>query len=256
MLSQEKIVDQTMEGITGLLREYAKTAAIDNEAQKTFLVFIRTTLSASLSAALRDSELHRHVNTEMRQGLQHIYKAIASLASSTKSDTPKDAGKLFSEAAEQLNEVMATTLEATETIMQEVESLQDKIVDVRTILHSGVISGNKEGMKKIAEHAEATDAALTQIMTTLSFQDLTGQRLKKVVAALSEIQTSIFDIYVSSGLMLKAGEEMPEKNINEIAAESKRRMTKFKDVKDSELKGPTRDVNQNAVDSLLADLGL
>ncbi len=67
---QQKIVDQAIEGIRGLLREYAKTTQIDEAAQKALLVFVRATLSASLSSALRETELHRMINTEMRQGLK------------------------------------------------------------------------------------------------------------------------------------------------------------------------------------------
>jgi hypothetical protein len=46
---------------------------------------------------------------------------------------------------------------------------------------------------------------------------------------------------------------MPEKGIEEIARESRK---KFEEIKGSELKGPTKGSSQSDVDSLLADLGL
>lgn len=257
MISEQKIVDQAMESISGLLREYAKTTDIDDAAQKALLVFLRATLTASLAAALKESELYRHINTEMREGLQNIYKTISSVTGPGKECVEKeDPSKLFCEATEQLNEVMTSTFEATESIMAEVENLQDRLQDVDLNLKEIQKEKDYSQVNAIFDHVVAFESSLTQIMTALSFQDLTGQRLKKVVAALEEIQNSIFDMYVSSGLMLKTSKEMPEKEVTEIAAESKRRMSEIKDVKDSELKGPSRGTNQNDVDSLLADLGL
>lgn len=258
MFEQEKIVDQAMKGIAGLMHEYVKTTDISDTAQKALLVFVRATLSASLSNALKESELYRHINTEMRQGLQNIYKTITSVAGQEKNSgfTRENTGKLFCEATEQLNEVMATTFEAAENIMVEVERLQDILQEIPA--HLGEIKKNAESkdVDALIKHVATFENSLSQIMTSLSFQDLTGQRLKKVVAALNEIQDSIFDMYVSSGLMLKTSEEMPEKEVSEIAAESKRRMDEIREVKGSELKGPSKNTNQADVDSLLADLGL
>jgi chemotaxis protein CheZ len=257
MLEQQKIINHAMEGITSLLHQYAKTTAIDDAAQKALLVFVKATLSASLSNAMKESELHRHINTKMRQGLQHIYKTITSVAKpANECVTQKDAGKLCCEATEQLNEVMAATFEATENIMEQVESLQDRLVGVARHLRAIKEKDDSDTVNELLESVAASEDSLTQIMTALSFQDLTGQRLKKVVAALGELQNSIFDMYVSSGLMLKTSEEMPEKEIEEIAPESKRRMDEIKEVKGSELKGPSKNSSQADVDSLLADLGL
>ena len=257
MFEQQKVIDQAIEGITGLLHEYAKTTAIDDAAQKALLIFVRATLSASLANALKESELYRHINTEMRQGLQHIYKTIASVTGQNQdSACQENTGKLFCEATEQLNEVMLTTQEATESIMGEVEGLLDRLQDISERLANIKDIAGEDVAGDLIDQVTAFENSLTQIMTTLSFQDLTGQRLKKVVTALKEIQNSIFEMYVSSGLMLKTSEEMPEKEVAEIAAESKKRMDEIKEVKDSELKGPSRGTNQADVDSLLADLGL
>ena len=257
MFEQQKVVDQAMEGISGLLHEYAKTTNISDDAQKALLVFVRATLSASLANALKESELYRHINTEMRQGLQNIYKTITSVAGPDEGcGTREDTGKLFCEATEQLNEVMATTLEAAESIMAELERLQDLLQDTAENLQTIKKTSDSEAVDILIDRVTVFEDSLTRIMTALSFQDLTGQRLKKVVTALGDIQNSIFDMYVSSGLMLKTREEMPEKDVEEIAAESKRRMDEIKDGQGSELKGPSRNSNQADVDSLLADLGL
>ena len=208
-----------------------------------------------MTSHLTENEFYKHLNNEMRQQLQQMYKEIRSAASDADHKGPdKEAtGRLLSEATDQLQEVMNTTLEATETIMGTVETMQDRLQDINMLLVSIQDSIPAAVANKLAEHANATDEAMTQIMTALSFQDLTGQRVKKVLTVLGDIQNAIFDMYVSSGLMLKTHEEMPGKNIEEISRESQRRM---EEIKKSELKGPSKGTSQNDVDSLLADLGL
>ena len=100
---------------------------------------------------------------------------------------------------------------------------------------------------------QSLESALTDIITDLSFQDLTGQRLKKVVSAITSIRETVFDLYVSTGLMMKTREETPEKDLAEIAKESR---LKVQEIRNSELKGPQNDASQKDVDDLLASLGL
>ena len=45
---------------------------------------------------------------------------------------------------------------------------------------------------------------LISIMTTLSFQDLTGQRVKKIIEALRKVEGIVFELYMSTGLSMKA----------------------------------------------------
>lgn len=245
MLSHEQILEKAMASVAAQVAESVKSAVV---------AAVEQALSTTMHSALVENEFYRHINDEMRHGLQSIYKEITA-ASSDNAAVPdsEKTGKLFSEASQQLEEVMATTLEATDSIMNSVEQLQDRQQEIATLLVALQDSTPGKMVEKLAEHSVATEEALTDIMTALSFQDLTGQRLKKVVKALTDIQESIFDMYVSSGLMLKTREEMPGKDITEIAAESKKKMEQ---IRGSELKGPSRDVSQTDVDSLLADLGL
>ena len=76
MIESESVVDQVMEDLAALL----KTSDIDASAQKELLALVRGPLSVSLEKALRESNLYRHINAEMRQGLQNLYKTITSAA--------------------------------------------------------------------------------------------------------------------------------------------------------------------------------
>ncbi len=257
MVSHSQFTDRIMSDVASALARQKTTATLDEPGRVAVLQAVKSALDASADAALADSEFYQRLNSEMRQGLQSIYKEITSAASGPAKPMDREAaGKLFTEAADQLTEVMTATLDATESIMTMVEGMQDRLLEAKSLLAAIRDLVPAATAERLAANATANEAALTGIMTSLSFQDLTGQRLKKVVQVLGDIRNAIFDMYVSSGLMLKTREEMPEKNIEEIARESRRRMEEIGGIKGSELKGPSKGTSQNDVDSLLADLGL
>ena len=53
---------------------------------------------------------------------------------------------------------------------------------------------------------------------------------------------------MSTGLIIKAREEAPDKDLDELQRETKQKV--------SELKGPVSDVSQDNIDDLLSQLGL
>ena len=105
----------------------------------------------------------------------------------------------------------------------------------------------------VPSQAQATQSHLMEIVMAQDFQDLTGQRLKKVVCAIASIRETVFDLYVSTGLMMKTHAETPEKSLKEIVEESRR---KVQEIRNSELKGPQRETSQKDVDDLLSSLGM
>lgn len=211
-------------------------------------------LSRSLTKALVQGEFYRRLSDEMRQGLQSIYK---ELSAARKEDAPQDglvqeklqADQLFHEAADQLDKILSTTEQATGEIMDIVEKHQDIQAKSNAILHSLKSGGvTKEQLGELRAMSDTLNEDLIRIMTTLSFQDLTGQRIKRIIEAIKKVEGIVLDLYLSTGLELKAREQAPDKDLDEIQAEAKRTM--------SELKGPQVGVGQGAVDDLLAQLGM
>ena len=251
MIAPQAIVDQAINDLMRVLHEYAKTATIGISTQEELLAVIQTTLSASLNKALHE--------TEMRQGVHHLDAATTTVADSEgKENSPENTGNLFDEVEEQLNDVMTITLEAAEGIMAEVERLLDLVQEMGGHLETVKKSIGEESVttlvNNVATNVATFEGSLMQIMTALSFQDLTGQRLKKVASILGEMQDAFFGMYTSSGLMLKTSEEMAEENMEEIAKERKRRMDAILNANGPRLRGPTRGSNQADVDRLLDDL--
>lgn len=211
---------------------------------------LRTLLNESLNKAVGDGEFYRRLNEEMMSGIQNIFKEITT-AKTTPGKTPnkEQTDKLFEEASRQLDEILETTEEATTQIMTIVEKQLDLQEESDKLLAIAVDQPlTPEQAKRLGDINSSLGDDFTQILTALSFQDLTGQRIKKIISALEKIETTAFDLFISTGLALKAHKEEPGKDMETIKSEAKQLV--------SELKGPSRNSNQNDVDDLLAQLGL
>ena len=158
-------------------------------------------------------------------------------------------GELFTEASDQLDQILQTTEKATVDIMEIVEKHMELQMDASMQLQE-LRAGNAspEAINSLIESNNALNQDLMQIMTTLSFQDLTGQRIKKIITALKKVEAITFDLFMSTGLKIKAKEKDPDKDLTQLEAETVQAV--------SELKGPQTDSRQADVDDLLAQLGM
>lgn len=203
-----------------------------------------------------DSELYKQLSNEMRQGLKKIYSQISLASNMEGEQTPEETDHLFHEASTQLSAVLDATEEATGQIMDVVEKhldLQVESSDIIAAIQAGTAS--PEQIARLAAINGDIGTDLTQIMTSLSFQDLTGQRIKKVVSALTRIEATVLELYLSSGLVIKGREADPHKNIGVLQDEAKQAMKQLKDPH-AALKGPQAGTSQANIDDLLAQLGM
>lgn len=226
------------------------------------LTTIRNGLQDHLDRQDQETEFHRRLSEDMLSGLHNIYKEIAKIsgdkqgAAQGSPGSADEASAIFREASRQLDEIMTTTLNAADDIMNLAETIQDNQALVMGKLQELQAAGKIDaaGFEALAKAERQNMEAVSSIVTALSFQDLTGQRIKKVVTALSSVHHIVVETYISAGLMLKKTEEEPEKDFATIEKESRQQAEAT--IKGSELKGPTLDSNQKDVDDLLAPLGL
>ena len=220
------------------------------QISKDYAADLRALLHEHLGKALLEGEFYRRLNHEMMSGLQDIYQQIHQAKEPDAGILDKnESEQLFNEASKQLDEIMATTEEAASHILNIIERQQDMAPENAELLRlASERRLNREEVARLFELNELVDKDLTDILTALSFQDLTGQRIKKIVATLKTIEGKAFELVMSTGLAMKAHAKEPGKDMETIQTEAKR--------KASELKGPTLDANQKNVDDLLAELGL
>ena len=116
----------------------------------------------------------------------------------------------------------------------------------------------QEGMQRI-------DRALSRILELLSFQDLSGQRLLKVLKTLRSLQVQLLSFLVAYGTKIKKKEEQKELTVAEsdILAQNEidRLITSITpstvagEAKPEQLPGDDQPLDQAAVNDLLASLG-
>jgi len=93
-----------------------------------------------------------------------------------------------------------------------------------------------------------------RILESLTFQDLSGQRIIKIVDLLSNVQIQLLSILVSSGVKVRRLREGKAVEKNSADAEVDELMHRFIDESNKE-GSPKNVLDQGAIDSLLDDLG-
>lgn len=243
MSSNEDIIREMMERVSEQLVSNLRdsiTKSVEKEVAK------------HLSKALLEGEFYRRVNDDLQVGLKQIYQEVKNAKSGKvikhiEADINPD--ELFSETSDQLDAVIKTTEKAAVDIIDIVEGLQDLQATLALIV-KGFESGGvtKENRAKLTEINDTLGRDLSNIMVTLSFQDLTGQRVKIVIESIRKVEQIVREVMLSTGLMIKQREADPEKDLESLSQDVK--------TKTSELKGPQLETNQDSVDDLLASLGL
>jgi len=92
-----------------------------------------------------------------------------------------DANTTITVATEELGEVVKATEEATNIILESAEAVDEIANNIRNKIPEGDPDTIEPEVERLAEHSR-------EILTACGFQDLTGQRITKVVNALNYIE--------------------------------------------------------------------
>lgn len=104
-------------------------------------------------------------------------------------------------AVDQLQMVIEKTEEAANKTMEIVEKyilIMDNLAD-----HIRQLQGPEDSVKFLKEFKNTLEDDLTEILTTQSFQDLTGQILKKVISLVGELEVELVRLIKTFGLKIE-----------------------------------------------------
>lgn len=205
-----------------------------------------------------NGSIYRDLSVEMRDGLKNIYQQIST--ASAAGSHAGDPQALFHDASDQLREVVRETETAAMDIMDIVEKHLQRTERTASLL-AGLRKklGDSPELEELRQNNNHLSQDLTSVLSALSFQDITGQRIKKVMAALGNLEKSVIDLYISSGLIIDAADKDPAKDAESLKADAQKAMAEYMEGRcaASELKGPDKNgVSQAAIDDMLAQLGL
>ena len=208
-----------------------------------------------------NATVYKELSAAMRQELKDIYLRISTASAGQGCSAPAPVtDALFHEASAQLGEVLKATEDAAMSIIEIVERHLELQAESAAILER-MCSGRatRPGKERLREINDLLGQDLTALLTALSFQDITGQRIKKVVGALNEMERRVVELYVSSGLVMEGTEKDPTRDAASLRDEAGRAVEDFRNSRRSAsaLKGPDANAcSQNAIDDMLSQLGL
>ncbi len=174
-----------------------------------------------------------------------------------------------------LQDIVEMTEKATMVIMDISENIQEgcdeikkNLTEIQKINFIGRLEkeAQKEEQEKLIAAIESTDKlikniiiSISRILESLSFQDLSGQQIKKILSVLSSVQVQLLSMLVTFGVKLKKKGEYESLAVGEKEDLVHQEVDKMKskvsdDVWEAEEEGEGP-LNQDAVDDLLAELG-
>ncbi|MFS8182438.1 protein phosphatase CheZ [Pseudovibrio denitrificans] len=225
-----------------------KSALSETERGRAFLhdhlTLNRSVETADLLEAVRRLEktlVERELPSEMESYRLHTYEMYEAIER-TKDEISKIKlenadNNRFSAASDELDAIVTSTESATQVILESSEAIQDLVDKLRA-------SGAEDAP------CDAIEEMAMEILMACSFQDLTGQRINKVVKALHYLEGRISKMIRIWGVDL-TDEERPNINLDDPHDEDDRHIDKRPDA--HLLNGPQMDgegVDQADIDAM------
>jgi chemotaxis protein CheZ len=197
-------------------RDKVLRQSLDTEAQE---VKLQSTLNAQalkdleeMARALSEGDFYRQVSTQVQGELENLATYIGKTMANLQLLEPSvrvSAEFDIPEASQQLSDVVKATEEATNTII----SLTETLLDHQTTLGEAIqkLKGQKNRSREYLQVLDEIDhihqedeKTLIEVLTSLSFQDLTGQRINKIMYMVSTVQSKLFDLVKAFGIQVEA----------------------------------------------------
>jgi chemotaxis protein CheZ len=210
---------------------------------------------------LRDGEFFESLALELtgkiREAAEELVEFRNDFGKKIQPDIVKIADEDIPEASNQLEGINETLEESTMKIMdineEQMAIAGQHLGKMTALLESGIRGAmSAEGIAVLEEVVgslkKMNDLSL-KMMEPLSFQDLVGQRIQRIIKLVKSMETRIRDMIISLGLKIRIHKENPEKTFDDLREE----VEKYK----SDLKGPQRQgegMDQSDIDDLLATL--
>lgn len=208
----------------------------ESDAVRELLDVTREMANGNYSRAI-ESDLYGELG-ELARYINMTFKKLQTLEPNIKLSSEK-----IPLAASQLSDITRATEEATNRIME----LTEKVLDNHDLISSGIERVkcsnrlDKSNIGELDKLVSNNKESLIEIITCLSFQDLTGQKINKIMEMMREVESRILELIVTFGL--KANSE--KGNMDEVTSPIL-----------NELKKPVSDdLKQDLVDDMLKKFG-
>ena len=163
-----------------------------------------------VTRAMSEGDFHHEIDGKLYGQIGELAKYINATIKKLQTVEPNIASATdkIPAASLQLSEIVKATEEATHGVMGQVERALDN--QDLLLYHIEAIGKGGDLTKEIGELKQITadnKEILLDIITGLSFQDLTGQKIKTIISLIEEIEKRIIHLIVTFGLKLRTGIE-------------------------------------------------
>lgn len=213
-----------------------------------------------------DEDFYRSVTMEMTGSVKELALVLINFRKEfTRKIRPhiEDIANVFiPQTSDQLEGIIETTEQAANTIMDNLDRMNQLVSENKSIItamQNGTINGGTLAPAVVADltptlsvlvnHNKEYLDLITDTFTQMSFQDLTGQRLQRIIKLVGEIEEKITKMVISFGLKLTEREKNPELSAEELQ--------KKVDEQAQLLAGPQKKgggLDQDGIDDLLNSL--
>ncbi|MBN1105895.1 MAG: protein phosphatase CheZ [Deltaproteobacteria bacterium] len=182
--------------------------------------------------------------TDFQQKIQPDIMVMAAEDIPEASNQLEGINETLEESTMKIMDINEAQMDLAEGVLGRLESFLSG-VNARNGLPGDVaklLQGQREGLRRMR-------ALSLNMMEPLSFQDLVGQRIQKIIGLVKSMETRIEDMIISLGLKIQKHKEDPTRSFEDLRGDVER----YK----CELKGPQKrgqGLDQNQIDELLATL--
>ena len=169
-----------------------------------------------VTKAMAEGDFHQEINENLYGQIGELARYINSTIKKLQCVEPNIA-QVFDkipEASVQLSEISKYTEEATLNVMEQVEHVLDS---QDSILHKIEAIGKGEDAVitagEIKQIVLDNKESMMDIITGLSFQDLTGQKIKVIIGLIEEVEKRMLQLVVTFGLKSKEDKDETYKQI-------------------------------------------
>lgn len=224
----------------------------------------------SNSSGHSDDNFFKNMSSDMTGGLKELALLIINFRRDLRSRICPEITDLavnqIPEAADQLEGIIETTEVAANKIMDNLDSMQGQTDQMGLILKSLKngeldLSGDKacldpqtvEAITPLIKYMQSDiqkhDSLISDSFIQMSFQDLTGQRIKRIMTLVTHMEQRLKEMIISFGIQLTEHEKNPHISEAELQQTIKDKVI--------ELSGPQRagqGLDQSGIDDLLMNL--
>ncbi len=203
-----------------LFKDYGQDSCIAGTVQKTYETNCSNNVQdishddidqlVDAARAMSQGDFHHEIKEELYGQLGDIARYINATIKKMQAVEPNiaHASNKIPQASVQLSEITKATETATNNIMSQVEKVLD---NHDLILHhtESAERGNElvNSLGEVRNVVSENREILMDIVTGLSFQDLTGQKIKVIVGLIEEVEKRLLQLIVTFGLKSKDATE-------------------------------------------------